>query len=146
FTKINSILNSPLQKGKRHKDTKTLKADLKSIGYTVPGKGTTLYGSGTERIVKKFQKDKGLIVNGIADERTLAKIAALKSTANKPSNLNPSVLEKGMRHAEVKTLKANLDKLGFTVPGNGTTYFGKGTEQKVREFQRYYGLSADGKA
>src|SRR5699024_8813729 len=144
IAKVNSILNSPLQRGKRHNNTKTLKADLKAIGYKVPGKGTTLYGKDTERVVKKFQKDKKLIVNGIADDRTLAKIVELKRQANTPSN--PSVLENGMRHANVKTLKANLKKLGFTVPGNGTTLFGKATEKKVREFQRYYSLSADGKA
>src|SRR5699024_4375274 len=144
IAKVNSILNSPLQRGKRHNNTKTLKADLKAIGYKVPGKGTTLYGKDTERVVKKFQKDKKLIVNGIADDRTLAKIVELKRQANTPSN--PSVLENGMRHANVKTLKANMKKLGFTVPGNGTTLFGKQTEKKVREYQRYYGISADSKA
>src|SRR5699024_7093757 len=46
------------------------------------------------------------------------------------------VLENGVRHANVKTLKVNLKKLGFTVPGKGTTLFGKQTEKKVQEFQR----------
>src|SRR5699024_1814985 len=56
------------------------------------------------------------------------------------------VLENGVSHANVKTLKSNLKKVGLSVPGNGTTLFGKQTEKKVREGQRYYGFSADGKA
>src|SRR5699024_4960697 len=136
FNKIDSIVKSPLQNGKRHKNTKTLKADLKALGFTVPGKGTTLYGKQTEKQVKAFQKKYGLVQNGIADEITLKKIDDL---------LNPSVLENGMRHNNVKTLKANLKKLGFRVPGNGTTLYGRQTEKKVKEFKKYYGLSATGK-
>src|SRR5699024_12358262 len=114
------------------------------IGYTVPGKGTTLYGKDTEKMKKKIQKNKKLVVNSIADERTLAKIAELNKKPSKPSN--PSVLENGVRHANVKTLKSNSKKLGFTVPGKGTNLYGRATERKVRDFQRYYGVSADGKA
>lgn len=58
----------------------------------------------------------------------------------------PTVFKNGMRHEKVKVLKADLKKLGFTVPGNGTTLYGKQTESKVKEFQRYYGLVADGQA
>src|SRR5699024_6936797 len=50
--KIESILSSPLQKGKRHEDTVQLKKDLEYLGMPVPGKGTTLYGSDTEKVVK----------------------------------------------------------------------------------------------
>src|SRR5699024_279114 len=140
FEKIDSILKSPLQKGKRHSDTKKLKADLKLIGYAVPGKGTTLYGKDTEAMVKKFQEDYKLAVSGIAEEVTLKIIADLKKQKE-----NQSILENGMRHAKVKTLKANLKKAGFTVPGNGTTLFGSDTEKKVKEFQKYFNLSVTGK-
>src|SRR5699024_7748814 len=134
--KINTILKTPLQRGKSHKDTKKLKADLKAIGYPVPGNGTTFYGVDTETVVKKFQKEQKLVVNGIADEVTLKKIALLQV---------PSVLENGVRHDSVKTLKVNLKKLGFAVPGSGTNLFGSQTEKKVKEFQKYYGLTITGK-
>ena len=75
--KIDSILSSPLQNGKRHKDTVQLKKDLAWLGFTVPGSGTTLYGNNTTQKVKDFQSFYGLVVNGIADEVTLAKIAEL---------------------------------------------------------------------
>lgn len=138
LSKIDNVLKSPLQKGKRHNNTKKLKQDLASIGYPVPGNGTTLYGVDTEKVVKKFQKDKGLAQSGIAEEITLAKIASLKKPEKAP------LLKNGVRHASVKTLKKDLAKAGFTVPGNGTTLYGTDTEKKVREFQRYYNLSADG--
>src|SRR5699024_4749163 len=134
--KINTILKTSLQRGKSHKDTKKLKADLKAIGYPVPGNGTTFYGVDTETVVKKFQKEQKLIVNGIADEVTLKKISSLQ---------NPSVLENGVRHNNVKTLKVNLKKLGFSVPGNGTNFYGSQTEKKVKDFQKYYGLPVTGK-
>ncbi|WP_169802517.1 peptidoglycan-binding protein [Alkalihalobacillus trypoxylicola] len=134
INKINSVLNSPLQNGKRHNDTIQLKKDLALLGYPVPGNGTHVFGDDTEKIVKQFQKAHKLIQNGIGDERTLAKIEELKSAP----------LSNGMRREDVKTLKENLAKLGFTVSGSGTNLYGNDTERKVREFQAYYKLSVDG--
>src|SRR5699024_6929646 len=125
-------VNSPLQRGERHQDTIQLKKDLKAIGYPVPGSGTNLYGVQTEVVVKKFQKEQGLIVNGIADSITLNKIKSL----NKPA-VDPNNLKNGDRHAKVKTLKRDLAKVGFPVPGSGTDLFGTQTEKQVRAFQRY---------
>src|SRR5699024_12187578 len=134
--KIKNIIQTHLQKQKRHKDTQKLKADLKTLGFAVPGSGTTLYGSQTEAKVKEFQRAYKLVENGIADEVTLKKINELILEKE-----NPSVLEKGMRHEKIKTLKADLDKLGFTVPGKGTNYNGEQTESKVKEFQKYFSLT-----
>ena len=139
LAKIESILSSPLQNGKRHTDTIKLKADLGKVGFKVPGKGTNLYGKDTEKIVIDFQKHHGLRVNGIADEVTLKKIESLVSAL-------PTGLQNGVRHNDVKKLKEDLGRLGFLVPGNGTTFFGADTEQKVRDFQTYYGLIVSGVA
>nr|WP_245347603.1 peptidoglycan-binding protein [Oceanobacillus polygoni] len=71
--KLDEVYNSPFQQGKRHSDTTELKEKLNQLGYgyiTV----TTLYGSFMDKQVRKFQKDNGLRVNGIADEVTVAKI------------------------------------------------------------------------
>src|SRR5690625_3298915 len=56
------------------------------------------------------------------------------------SSASSTVLKKDMRDGSVVILKKDLDRLGFSVPGNGTTLFGKETEKKVKEFQKYYGL------
>ena len=134
LNKIKSVLASPLQQGKRHKDTVQLKKDLAKVGFKVPGNTTTLYGAQTAKQVKAFQKKYGLAVSGIADEITLKKLKALV----------PEGYSKGDRDPGVKTLKANLKKLGFIVPGNGTTLYGTETEKQVKAFQQYYGLSVDG--
>lgn len=132
--KIDSIINSPLQNGKRHDDTITLKANLELVGLTVPGNGTRLFGKETEKKLREFQKSHGLVVNGIADEVTLFKL----------DELAVPVLQSGVRHKDVVQLKKDLGKLGFPVPGKETTYFGKDTKKKLQEFQTYYGLSVDG--
>src|SRR5699024_2531239 len=132
--KINELLSSPLQKGKRHKDTKQLKKDLKRLGFKVPGNGTTLYGAQTEKQVKAFQKYYKLKTNGIADQPTLKKIKQIKS--------HP--LQNGKRHKNTKQLKKDLAKIGYTVPGNGTTLFGKETEKKVKQFQKDHKLPVSG--
>lgn len=134
LAKIDEVLSSPLQNGKRHKDTVQLKKDLATLGFRVPGNGTILFGKDTAKKVREFQLFYGLQVNGIADEVTLAKIVELLEVP----------LSNGMRREDVKTLKSNLGKLGFAVPGNGTTLFGNDTEKKVREFQSYYNLEVTG--
>src|SRR5699024_1185155 len=77
--KINEVLSSPLQRGKRHKDTVQLKKDLAFLDMPVTGNGTNYYGVQTEKKVKEFQRENNLIVNGIADPVTLTKIEELKS-------------------------------------------------------------------
>src|SRR5699024_9834605 len=132
---LNAVTNSPLQNGKRHKNTVQLKKDLASAGFKVPGNNTTLYSKQTEKQVKSFQKKYKLVQNGIADSVTLTKLAQVA---------NPT-LENGVRHQDVIQLKKDLAKAGFKVPGKGTTLFGKQTEVKVKAFQKYYGLSQSGK-
>src|SRR5699024_6925916 len=142
--KLSEQANTPLQKGKRHADTKKLKSDLKAIGYPVPGKGTTLYGKDTETVVKNFQKLQGLVVNGIGDQVTLAKIKSLQSAGNNTQDENKVAYVKGDRHSYVVQLKKDLAKLGFKVPGNTTNYFGTQTEKQLKAFQKYYSLEVDG--
>src|SRR5699024_5950269 len=121
---------SPLQNGKRHQDTVQLKKDLAFLGIPVPGNGTTLFGTQTEKKVKEFQRKNNLAVSGIADYITLEKIQELIAAP----------LSNGMRREDVKTLKKNLKTLGFKVPGNGTNLYGTQTEKMVKNFQRYYNL------
>ncbi|WP_209020939.1 peptidoglycan-binding protein [Evansella clarkii] len=74
--KIEEILASPLQLGKRHDDLPQIKRLLNANGYgtiTV----TNLFGDFTESRVKQFQSDNGLPVSGIIDKITLTHIEAL---------------------------------------------------------------------
>ncbi|MEC5426098.1 peptidoglycan-binding protein, partial [Virgibacillus sp. C22-A2] len=132
FNKIDQILDSPFQVGKRYENTIDLKNKLNHIGF-----GnilvTDLYGDFTELKVREFQKYYGLIVNGIADDHTIEK---LSSIANTP-------FQNGKRHSNTILLKENLNQLGF---GNITisTLYGNFTEEKVTEFQNYFGLIPNG--
>jgi len=73
INKINTILTSPYQKGKRHKDIVKLKQNLNRLGFGYIAE-TTLYGSFMERKVRDFQKRSHLPVSGIIDEITYDKI------------------------------------------------------------------------
>ncbi|MEN2466412.1 peptidoglycan-binding protein [Ornithinibacillus sp. JPR2-1] len=130
--KILSIVDSPFQEGKRHNDTVTLKENLNQLGFgyiTV----STLYGSFTVQQVKAFQEYYGLVVNGIADDRTIAKI----------NELLESPFQVGKQHKDTATLKANLDRLGFG-PLDSTSTYDASTAQAVTNFQKHYGLRVNG--
>src|SRR5699024_10365027 len=134
LSKLQEIISAPLKNGVRRQDVISLKEDLKKLGFRVPGKGTNLYGKQTEKKVREFQQYYGLSINGIVDSYVKNKIKAILS----------SPLQNGKRHKDTVTLKSNLKKLGFTVPGKGTNRYSKQNEKKVREFQQYYGLSING--
>ncbi|HLR69334.1 MAG TPA: peptidoglycan-binding protein, partial [Virgibacillus sp.] len=82
LSKIESLLPNPLSKGKRHKDTISLKKKLNQIGYGGI-KVTNYYGSFTEKRIKQFQRDYDLPVTGVADEETLAAIDKAMETREK---------------------------------------------------------------
>ncbi len=136
LTKINEVLASPLQEGRRHASAIKLKEDLAILGFHISNNPTNLYGSITTKVVSDFQKEYGLQVNGIADEITLAKIEKL---LNEP-------MELGLYRNDVIQLKEDLDRLGFPISNNPTNYYGPITEQTVKEFQEYYGLEVTGVA
>src|SRR5699024_4041994 len=83
--KLDEILSTPFQLGKRHDDTIKLKKKLNELGYSGI-KETTLYGSFTEKRVKEFQEDHNLPVSGIVDEKTLE---ALRNAEPAPIETTP---------------------------------------------------------
>src|SRR5690606_20847716 len=135
LNKIFDIFTSRLQKGKNHEDSMKLKGDVSFLGFGIQGsKGTTYFGAKTEASVKSFQEYYVLVVDGIADDVTLRKIAEIRNTP----------LQKGKSHPDTVQLKKDLAFLGFPVPGNGTDYHGEKTKTKVEEFQRKYKLVVNG--
>ncbi|WP_146938584.1 peptidoglycan-binding protein, partial [Cerasibacillus quisquiliarum] len=129
---LEKIYQSPLQKGKSHPKVAELKENLSRLGFG-NFKGNNNFGSLTEKHLKDFQRYYGLKVTGIADSRTLEKIAEI---------LN-SPFQEGKRHPDTIKLKENLNRLGF---GNikVTDLYGSFTEKKVREFQEHYKLHVNG--
>ncbi|WP_018930742.1 peptidoglycan-binding protein [Gracilibacillus lacisalsi] len=133
LAKLDEIANSPFRSGERHQDTIKLKEYLTVLGYWDSSNPTTLYASKTEAAVREFQADQGLKVSGIAEEKTWDK---LNSLATAP-------LQNPMYRQDVVPLKEKLELLGFG-SFSLTDYFGPQTEQAVKDFQKYYGLSVDG--
>ncbi len=132
LNKIDEIISSPYQKGKRHKDISQLKRDLNAIGFGKI-KVTTYFGSYTEKRVKDFQRHYGLKVNGIMDPPTLAKLQKLEADPYR----------QGRRHTDIIQLKKDLNRLGFGKI-KVTSLYGSFTAKRVKDFQAYYGLKVTG--
>ncbi|MBC5635703.1 peptidoglycan-binding protein [Ornithinibacillus sp. BX22] len=137
LTLIKEVLESPFQKGKSNSETIILKEYLMLLGYANFKNPTTYYGVETSAAVKDFQKSEGLVVSGIIEPVTKARLTEL---ATRP-------LENGMRRSDAIEFKLNLEKLGFVSWKNPPNdFYGASTEQSVIELQKYYGLPITGKA
>ncbi|MFD1848632.1 peptidoglycan-binding protein [Oceanobacillus bengalensis] len=124
-----------LREGTYHRSVIQLKMDLEKAGFNVSDNPTDYYGPVTADAVKAFQKRYGLVADGIAGPNTLEKLGEVIS-----------VLKVGDYRPEVIELKMNLEKVGLKVSNNPTDYYGQITAEKVKEFQRKYGLTVTGMA
>ena len=120
-------------KGVRDKRVVQLKKDLARLGFNVPGNGTDLFGTQTEKQVKALQKYYGLKETGTLNKATADKINAQIS----------SPFQNGKRHNDTLQIKRNLNKIGFGGI-SVTTLYGDFTVQRVKEFQKYFGLKVTG--
>ena len=130
--KIDKLIESPVQRNKKHEDIIALKKKLNWLGYG-PIKVTTFFGLTMERYVKEFQENNGLPVSGIVDEISNRKIDEVFINRYKL----------GSKHNTIITLKSNLNQIGFAGILE-TKLYGTFTEQRVKEFQAFYGLTVTG--
>jgi len=86
-----------------------------------------IFGGGTEKALKEYQKSNGLQVDGIAGPDTFAQMGLYDLVQ----------LRRGTRGSTVKDMQK---KLGIDADGK----FGSGTEKAVKAFQEENGLKADG--
>ncbi|WP_156854357.1 peptidoglycan-binding protein [Oceanobacillus sp. AG] len=134
--KMKAVLNPPYQNRDRGQPVIKLKENLVKLGYANWSNPSQFYGSATEKVVKKFQRANGLIVDGIAGSSTLSKINELLTSRYMNGDRGPHVVE----------LKLDLVQLGFAKWSNPTEVYGQITANVVKDFQRYYGLTETGKA
>lgn len=80
-----------LRKGDRSEEVKVLQANLNKLGHSA-GTADGIFGPGTERAVKSFQRASGLTVDGLVGSQTLAKIQTVLN-ANKPAAPKKEVVE-----------------------------------------------------
>lgn len=139
-----NTVSSVLKNGSIGEDVKTLQKNLNTVinsNLKVDGQ----FGSSTESTVIDFQKKYGLSADGKFGPKSFQKMnEVLKSLNTKTSVIiAPYTLKKGNKGNNVSTLQNNLNQAinaGLKVDGQ----FGSGTESAVRNFQKKYGLSADG--
>ena len=139
-----------LQRGDYSEDVLRMQTALAAMGYTITADGK--YGAATERVVRQFQKDQGLSVDGVAGNMTLTRLyqlvdgtvyATALPTAGQAS-AEYQKLQTGSSGSEVLKLQTALNTLGFNLKTDGK--YGSATAAAVRAFQRANGLPVDGVA
>ena len=135
-----------VRSGSRGEDVKTLQAQLNALGYdcgTVDG----IFGAKTYNAVVKFQKDRGLAVDGIVGKNTWAALGVTGTTVVETQTAsitsNMPLLCRGSTGEAVKTLQTRLNALGYDC-GTVDGIFGIKTYNAVVKFQTARALAVDG--
>ena len=134
LNKVDEIYNHPLQNGKSDNRLNRLKQKLNRLGYNGIAV-SPVFGNHTERRVKEFQRDHGLVVSGILEEVTEQKL----------KEVFKATYSEGGSHKGVADLKRKLNRIGFNGLAIANAY-GSYTAKRVRDFQQYYGLPVTGHA
>lgn len=147
-----------LRYGSKGEDVRALQQALKDLGYFKQSTTGNFY-TVTRSAVIAFQKANGLVADGIAGNKTYAKLYGTDATASSGTSGSTDstgsgtssgttysysgILRTGSRGAAVQTLQALLKQLGYAV-GTVDGIFGSLTAGAVRSFQRANGLVVDG--
>ena len=113
-----------------------LQVELQQRGYA-PGSADGSFGSKTRKALQAFQTDSGLEPTGTADRDTWAELNADSAGLRAGTAVRSG--------KQVKYLQQALIGLGY-LNGAADGSYGPKTRAAVKEYQRDYGLSADGSA
>jgi len=148
-----------LKKGMSGESVRQLQERLIALKY-LAGKADGYYGTDTAEAVYNFQKNNGLVRDGVAGAKTLAALysvtAAVPTPAptatpapvptKAPATLATSVtMKEGDVSSSVKEMQQKLIALGY-LTGTADGNFGPRTYRAVVEFQKANALKADGVA
>lgn len=136
-TDIRLPTNTQLKRGSRGTVVSDLQKKLTTLGF-FNGPITGYYGRMTQAAVIKFQRAKGLPVDGVAGSNTLFVI-------NGGSIKNATELRRGNKGTAVTKLQQRMRELKV-YDGPVTGFYGRLTEGGVRNFQRLRGLPVTGVA
>ena len=163
-----SYPGTPLRRGDSGTAVRTLQRQLNRIAQAYPFFGTLsvdgVFGAATEEVVKKFQKQFSLTVDGVVGRVTWYKISYIYVSVTKlaelgsegvPNDGSPidgvypgTSLRVGSTGAAVEQLQfwlSEIAKFDSSIPAPAVDgIFGSGTEAAVRAFQRKFGLTVDG--
>ena len=128
--------------GARGENVIRIQQRLMSLGYNVPGGADGQYGSGCREMVKKFQGDNGLEIDGDVGEYTWNTLFPLQNQKEN-SEWPRYYIAKGMSDSNVSIIQTRLSNLGYSIgPIDGI--FGEKTEIAIKDFQKTNHLDDDG--
>ena len=113
-----------------------LQVELKNAGYA-PGTADGHFGSKTRAALEKFQKDEGLDITGEMNKATWA--AMDRSSMGIRGGAAARTAE------QIKRMQQALIGLGY-LNDKADGVYGSKTREAVRQYQKAYGLTADGSA
>lgn len=99
-----------LRKGSTGTSVRNMQNALYDLGYRLDRDG--IYGSGTENVVRQFQRDQNLTADGIAGNKTLTRLYTLVSPGNKPTSVPtvaPTPTPVYGQNARIHTAGGNLN-------------------------------------
>lgn len=126
-------VRSYFRNGDKGDEIRQLQLDLNELGYKLKVDGD--FGVATEGAVRDFQLKNGLVVDGFAGIKTIAKLAERLSAG-------PALLRQGSKGDAVRKLQTDLNKFGFNLKVDGD--FGIATHGAVRDFQMAMKITVDG--
>lgn len=112
---------------------------LRALGFALEDRNGE-YGGSTQRAVRAFQQQRGLLVDGIVGPQTWTELVGASW------RLGDRVLylkAPPMRGDDVAQLQSKLNAMGFD-SGREDAIFGVDTDSAVRAFQKEYGVAEDG--
>ena len=128
--------------GARGENVVKIQKELIRRGYNVPGGADGQYGSGCREMIKKFQGDNGLEIDGDVGEYTWNTLFPLQNQKEN-SEWPRYYIAKGMSDSNVSIIQTRLSNLGYSIgPIDGI--FGEKTEIAVKDFQKTNHLKDDG--
>ncbi|BDA78473.1 endolysin [Leptospira kobayashii] len=137
-----SPVSLDLKKGDISSIVLELQKLLTAIGYKVLIDGD--FGAGTEKAVKQFQKDKGLIADGIVTPalRGLMEETKIHKSSGANRYTSGSYLKLGATGNAVAILQEALSENGYDTETSGV--FDKKTGMAIKNFQKDHRLKPDG--
>lgn len=151
----------PLKEGMSGTDVEELQEILMDLGYELEDKADGQFGPQTATAVKEFERDNGILADGIVDAELLKKLQAAQgkddSDDDNENVITPSLdfsqyptIRKGAENDYVKILQTNLKKLGYNLGTYGDNKdgidgdYGTKTVNAVRAFQKKVNIKVDG--
>lgn len=141
------------KEGMEHDDILVLQKALDEAGFFDNKEYTSYFGTKTEKAVMAFQRENGLVIDGIAGSGTIGTMVekgllvtdyVIKEGNAAIGNLSFNVYKKGDQSPDVKVLQQALaSEVQFDFE-EFTTYYGGITEEAVKKFQNKYGMEEDG--